>query len=381
MQSESKSSGQWLVASGQLKNAQAKSSSSRVSDLQPPASSLDLSSPTPNPQPLTPRRSRRLAFTLTELLVVIAIIAVLAAMVSVGVMRALDTAKQTRIKTEVDQLDAAFKSYREKYGSFPPSLEGLAGSNVLIQHIARAFPRYNISNLGLDLRAAGLDPKPRPDQALVFWLKGFSPDPANPFVTPAGAQIIAGNVATPNVKVAVTPLFDFDQARLYPVDTTPPIPMPNKVYGISPSYFPQGTKADETGAPYIYWPSVSYPAILPEPPGGMGRAVWNDGGNPFTQPVFANAGPIMPYANDVNGDGSFDINGDGVVDNGEGWANPDSFQIISAGMDGKYGRVSPTIRTDRARLYPTGTFYDPAGTDDDNVTNFCPKARLGDAKP
>ena len=71
------------------------------------------------------RRADRIAggrrgFTLTELLVVIAILAILASLTAVGVMRALDTAKQTRIKVEVDNLDAAFKAYKEKYGSYPP---------------------------------------------------------------------------------------------------------------------------------------------------------------------------------------------------------------------------------------------------------------------
>jgi hypothetical protein len=33
-----------------------------------------------------------------------------------------------------------------------------------------------------------------------------------------------------------------------------------------------------------------------------------------------------------------------------------------------------------AKLYPTGTGYDPSGADDDNLTNFSDK-QLGDAKP
>ena len=49
-----------------------------------------------NRQSPATRRSR--AFTLTEMLVVIAIIAVLAGLASVAVVRALDTAKQTRQK-------------------------------------------------------------------------------------------------------------------------------------------------------------------------------------------------------------------------------------------------------------------------------------------
>src|SRR6478672_5242403 len=95
----------------------------------------------------TSARERR-AFTLTELLVVIAIIAVLAAMGSWGVMQALGTAKQSRIKLEVDQLDAAFKAYKDKYGSYPPcNLGGLSGNAPLKAHIARAFPRYNLAEL------------------------------------------------------------------------------------------------------------------------------------------------------------------------------------------------------------------------------------------
>jgi prepilin-type N-terminal cleavage/methylation domain-containing protein len=349
---------------------------SRVSGLHP--SSLIL--------PPFPRRPRRRAFTLTELLVVIAIIAVLAAMVSVGVMRALDTAKQTRIKTEVDQLDTAFKAYREKYGSFPPAtFTGAAISS----HIARAFPRYDATTyLGGDLALAGFAPpiRFRPDQALVFWLQGFSPDPTQPFITPDGFQIIhvAGASQKGPNKVTVTPLFDFDKSRLAAVGTGPVI---------VPSYFPQGTKADATGAPYLYWDSQSLPmggVGGPLPPFPLNPMMWNVLFPPTMPAVlFPNAGGVRPYALDANGNGRLSDPADTTkLDPGDGWVNPDSFQIISAGMDGKYGSLA-AVRTDPARIYPTGTStditsaasYDLAGADDDNVTNFCPKARLGDAKP
>ncbi len=362
MQSETKSNGQWSAASGLL------------------------CSPTPNPQPPTPRGVLRRAFTLTELLVVIAIIAVLAAMVSVGVMKALDTAKQTRIKTEVDQLDAAFKAYRDKYGSFPPSdLVGFAGNSKLVQHLARAFPRYTATGTMLrdELLAAGFDANSlRPDQALVFWLKGFSPDPAHPFVTVDGYQIMNGAPTT--TKVQVTPLFDFDRTRLVAVPASPTR---------MPSYFPQGTKADDTGAPYIYWDSQSAPAsgtVNPPYPLAATAVMWNIAGPPmFNSVIFPNAGPIRPYAFDANGNGRLSNPADTtMLDPGDSWVNPDSFQIISAGLDGKYGALTAT-RADHPRIYPTGTASDPmsatsydvAGADDDNVTNFCPKARLGDAKP
>ena len=56
----------------------------------------------------------RRGFTLTELLVVIAIIAMLAALVSVAVVRVLDTAKQTAMKTELDQYRLGLQSLQGK---------------------------------------------------------------------------------------------------------------------------------------------------------------------------------------------------------------------------------------------------------------------------
>ncbi len=70
--------------------------------------------------PAKPRHATRRGFTLTELLVVISIIAILVAMTSLAVVRALGHAKQTRIKVELDQLDMALKAYKQEYGAYPP---------------------------------------------------------------------------------------------------------------------------------------------------------------------------------------------------------------------------------------------------------------------
>jgi prepilin-type N-terminal cleavage/methylation domain-containing protein len=318
----------------------------------------------------TSARGERRAFTLTELLVVIAIIAVLAAMGSWGVMQALATAKQSRIKLEVDQLDAAFRAYKDTHGSYPPcDFRGLAGSNLLRAHIARAFPRYDISNgvqFRNELQLAGVVNEFRPDQALVFWLKGFSPDPAHPFVTPNGEQIINGMVPNPGVKVQITKLYDFDVTRLQTVPADP-----SKI----PSYFPQGSKTDDTGAPYVYWEASSYPAIQATLPANA--LIWNCVSAVTPNKYFTNAEAVRPYAFDSNGNGSLDLGGATP----EQWANPETCQIIAAGPDGRYSAIGAMPANWQTRLFPTGTYYDPVGADDDNVTNFTPKARLGDAKP
>src|SRR5262249_10851992 len=107
--------------------------------------------------------ARRSAFTLVEILVVITIIAMLAVLVAKSVANAMWHAKQVAIKTEIDQLDAALKSFKDKYGSYPPcnlainygsgsaatapsaaspnTVAGNAQIN-LRQFLVRAFPKY-----------------------------------------------------------------------------------------------------------------------------------------------------------------------------------------------------------------------------------------------
>jgi prepilin-type N-terminal cleavage/methylation domain-containing protein len=337
--------------------------------------------PACRPQP--PASRVRRGFTLTELLVVITIIAVLAALASVAVVRALDTAKQTRQKTEVDGLDAAFKAYKEKYGSYPPC--DLSNINAVRAHVARAFPRYNISNLANDLKLAVDNSVFRPDQALVFWLSGFSPDITNPFVTPTGAQIINGAVPNPTTIVQRTAFFEFDKARLSQI-TSVPTPPAGTATGFS--YFPQGIKTDVNGAPYLYWSAgpntTTVSGMKTTTINTFGQVVVDTMPTPPTATVTpnlfnasanrhftANASTASPYW--------YDSGNTTVTDPNETWSNADSFQIIAPGGDGKYGNDTGTL----VRLYPTGTNYDLSAdlADDDNVTNFCPRARLGDAKP
>jgi prepilin-type N-terminal cleavage/methylation domain-containing protein len=321
-----------------------------------------------------------LAFTLTELLVVITIIAVLAALSTAGVMRAMSTARQTGMKTELDQLDAALKSYKEKYGSYPPCNLDLTNTQALAalrSHVARAFPRYNIAGLQSDLQQVGLRLDAfRPDQALVFWLKGFSPDVSNPFVSADGQQIVynpSTNTSTKTGPVKTSPFFEFDQGRLLSVAA-----------GESPAYFPRGVKVTSSVAtPYPQWTSGGGPFVYFDPANYQRTAAnctTNTPAQPFefnANPIFyASAGAAVPYWNDANNNRSTCTTG---ADESENWANPDSIQIIATGLDGRYGLggTPPLV----ARLYPTGFSYDPAGTDDDNVSNFCTSARMGDAKP
>jgi prepilin-type N-terminal cleavage/methylation domain-containing protein len=325
--------------------------------------------------------SPRRAFTLTELLVVITIIAVLAGLISIAVTQSMGTAKQTRVKVELDSIDMALKAYKEKYGSYPPSdltCPTSVPNAALRSHVARAFPRYNQGangiNLYNDLKAAGVDTTNfRPDQALVFWLQGFSPDPLNPFISPGRFQVTAGVAATTN-PLSVTPLFQFDPTRLWQVTSVmngvgSAVISPTSTTTVA-SYFPQGlVPPASNAAPYLYWEAGSYgtPPTIPTTQAAP------TGFNTSTLQIFAQ-GVAVPYWSDLNGNGSTMT----MADVNENWVNFDSYQLISAGSDGLYGGNTLVFRA-----YPTGTNYDgpPNQADDDNITNFCNKARLGDAKP
>ena len=90
---------------------------------------------------------RKNGFTLVEMLVVIAIIAILAALITPAVAGALWSARQTKIKVELDQLASGMEAFKAKYGSYPPTnltcSSGVANAN-LQSFVAWAFPRYSL---------------------------------------------------------------------------------------------------------------------------------------------------------------------------------------------------------------------------------------------
>jgi prepilin-type N-terminal cleavage/methylation domain-containing protein len=341
--------------------------------------------------------SARGGFTLTELLVVIAIIAVLVALVSAGVMTAMSRARATAIKIELDQIDAALKRYKDTYGSYPPCnlainevglspADRAARLGRIKQHLAMAFPRYTPSDAQLELALdnAGLDLKTfRPDQALVFWLRGFSPNPMQPIVSVDGRELMPNGDLTTTKATRTNVFFEFEPTRL----------LGHTVDGHAnpaPSYFPLGVQISSdlaSGKAFATWLGGSPPIVyfssdfyqmnppdptVPPPNGEATSQTFNEGGL-----VFANAGVAAPYWHDSNGNGTSGTSADAQ----ENWCNPDSFQLICAGRDGKYGTA--TLTTYAARLYPTGTRYDlsAALADDDNATNFTSAARIGDDKP
>jgi len=243
----------------------------------------------------TPRKTPG-GFTLTELLVVIGIIAVLAALVTPAVMNARKAARVAAVKAEIDMLHMAVMNYRNEYGSFPPLVVGglsISGNDPASRHLLRIFPRITSGsgqaasltylNTGTT-PLSGINPV-NASNALPLWLYGYNGDPSAPVwsVTASGTM--------PRKK-----FFDFDQSRLRNIGT------PTAFYHLP----------GKIDSPYLYVPAVNYTGL-----------------------AYAGGAATTPGALRQ----SFQGEGSGVLfaTTTSAWFNPDSFQILSAGLDGVFG--------------------------------------------
>jgi len=83
-----------------------------------------------------PGRNER-GFTLVEMMVVIVIIGLLAAVVVVNVMPAVDRAAATRVQADLDRIEMALDQYRLENMRYPTAQEGIA---ALVPQYIRELP-------------------------------------------------------------------------------------------------------------------------------------------------------------------------------------------------------------------------------------------------
>src|SRR5262245_35894855 len=62
-------------------------------------------------------------FTLVELLIVIVIIGILVALITTAAVTAVKHARQTEIKSEVNEINDAFELFHKTYGEYPPNCQ------------------------------------------------------------------------------------------------------------------------------------------------------------------------------------------------------------------------------------------------------------------
>ena len=267
------------------------------------------------------RAKHRTGFTLTELLVVIAIIGILIGTLAVALAPAIWRTDEAVITNEVMQLDAAIRRFKEEYGFYPPDFTNINSAADMGQYLNKisrnhaefsAFPnghpRQGEIRLEVWWEVYGQYVRNNRQAALVFWLSHLFKNAQYPLTAGASTS-------------EYDQFFTFKNDRLYPVAND------GNVIDLPSVYMFVQAAGPEIPYAYFNYRDYSANAIVP-PEGGL---------------VPSN-GSAAPYLQNTTSGTFF---------------NPESFQIIAAGLDGQFGAGDWLLIGDTAHK-----------GDQDNITNF-----------
>jgi general secretion pathway protein G len=367
-------------------------------------------------------------------MVVMVILALLIALLLPAISAAMRTARNASVSAEINQLAQALAAFKTKYGDYPPSRillaengnytqwlnGGVNGSTPIapndityaqlaqrsVTALRKFFPRVPISTTGpvptvsnayfYDFNGNGT-----PDgwyilnghECLVFFLggipqqtssglavSGFGKDPANPFSNnTTGFAMYNGN--------RQPPMFEFvaDRLKLDPNDAS-----------LIPGYL--DTTGNQLGGGlinfYAYFSAYGNGAYDPNDVNFSGTLLQEQDANGSVAGLtyhvtFATSGAcVSPAPNPYTSTGAAPFNGppNNPISVTATFLNPQSFQIISAGLDGQYGVGSQYLPSSNSQSLP----FDPSANfanaiylpyvstldagirtrERDNVTNF-----------
>lgn len=279
------------------------------------------------------RKSLRRGFTLIELLVAVVIISVLIALIAPAIIGAQRAAKEAAVRNEISDLAKALTAFKATFGHEPPSSislyhtqAGWTGDPASMAKIRQIWPEYDFTQNDLGItRPVNLNGA----ECLAFFLGGVPSAVASPQIpTPTGFAKSNSRPFQAGTASRHGPFIEFNRSRT--IRTTNPA---NTGDTNLIMYVDGVSGASGVAKPFLYFSSYEGGGYVSTELTGSGIA------NIYLQ---ATGGPA--------------------------W-NTQSFQIISAGMDGDYG---------------SGGVYDTSAAnnglantaDYDNITNITTTPRL-----
>ncbi|MEM7478057.1 MAG: type II secretion system protein [Planctomycetota bacterium] len=332
--------------------------------------------------------SKRQGFTLIEVLTVIAIIGILVGLLLPAIGAVRRSMSNAAMKFEVANIDMSVAAYKTKYGDFPPDGSDLP---TLTRHLRKVFPSISQSEIALfsstfpgstnrlftfSNNAPGgvMDPP----EALVFFLGGFSDDPVFPisgvggpvFITQNGVQITSDKYSPGGDNMAIqynptrnSPIHDFGNGSL----SVEVVELNGVQYTLSTD---EGTLFGAPGGndlvptysfsrsvgPICYFDSRTYSKTV----GSTGdQRFYNhyapSGGGVCRPYKSADINTTIPHT-DVADPAAVPA---AVIENNDlhfRYVNPESFQLVAAGLDENYGGL-PQGQDDAVPVfysYPSG---------------------------
>jgi type II secretory pathway pseudopilin PulG len=328
---------------------------------------------------------------MVELLVVMLIIAILAALTTAAVVRAIGAGKRATTVSDLNNLSIALTSFNQKYGFYPPAYVVEADSTNTPQVrrfriptninqpeyavLKRMFPRWtpttdmagNITANGATGAGTDLDC----NQVMVYFLGG-----PGTLAGPSSGLQTGWDVGGPYAPAGATrkdPLLDFPVTRLTPEGGAL-----------------DGRYRDAWGTPVAYFSSngVNYDPRMMFPWYSTTTATfpaWGGNGVQVAPSLYTQTTP-QTFPNVIvnsfqDAPGTYQVH---PYRSAGRWINPNGVQIISAGPDLAFGAGSPlagaapgTIRDwtpGQAEYMSAGT----ANVGNDDLANFNSGAQLGE---